>query len=64
MALEGKVKAASGRKHERRLRIGTFAGLCSERKQKEVGQIVVNDVVTGQESWETDGFTVNVYRWI
>ena len=35
------VKAVTGNKCERKLRIGTwnFAGLCSERKQKEVGQV-------------------------
>ena len=37
---------------------GNFAGLCSEREQKEVGQVVEKlkiDVVAGQESWERDG---------
>ena len=52
------------------LRIGTwnFAGLCSERKQKEVGQAVEKlnlDVVAGQESWERDSSVVSVdgYKW-
>ena len=61
-ALEGKIKAASG---ERRLRICTwnFAGMLSECKQKEVGQVVAKhnfDVVAGQESWERDGFTAKM----
>ena len=40
-----------------------FAGLCSERKQKEVGQVLEKlnlDVVAGQESWERDGSVVSV----
>ena len=42
IAVEEKVKAVTGNKCERKLRIGTwnFAGLCSERKQKEVGQVL------------------------
>ena len=42
IVVEKKVKAVTGNKCERKLRIGTwnFAGLCSERKQKEVGQVV------------------------
>ena len=56
------MKAASGSKRERRLRMGTwnFAGMCSERKQKEVVAKLNLDVVAGQESLEKDGFTVNV----
>ena len=56
--------------HISKLRIGTwnFAGLCSERKQKEVGQVLEKlnlDVVAGQESWERDGSVVSVdgYKW-
>ena len=42
IAVEEKVKAVTGNKCERKLRIGTwnFAGLCSERKEKEVGQVL------------------------
>ena len=42
IAVEEKVKAVTGNKCERKLRTGTwnFAGLCSERKQKEVGQVL------------------------
>ena len=40
----------------------------SERKQKEVGQVLEKlnlDVVAGQESWERDGSVVSVdgYKW-
>ena len=69
IAVEEKVKAVTG-KCERKLRIGTwnFAGLCSERKQKEIGQVLEKlnlDVVAGQESWERDGSVVSVdaYKW-
>ena len=62
IAVEEKVKAVTC---ERKLRIGTwnFAGLCSERKQKEVGQVLEKlnlDVVAGQESWERGGSIVSV----
>ena len=67
IAVEEKVKA---NKCERKLRIDTwnFAVLCSERKQKEVGQVLEKlnlDVVAGQESWERDGSVVSVdgYKW-
>ena len=70
IAVEEKIKAVTGNKCERKLRIGTwnFAGLCSERKQKEVGQVLEKlnlDVVAGQESWERDGSVVSVdgYKW-
>ena len=48
-----------GNKQERRLRVATwnFSGLCSDRKQKEVGQLLVKhnvEVVAGQESWEKE----------
>ena len=47
----------AGNRQERKLRVGTwnFSGLCNERKQKEVGELlkVSNiDVVAGQESCE------------
>ncbi len=47
----------AGNRQERKLRVGTWnvSGLCSEHKQKEVGELLkVNniDVVAGQESWE------------
>ena len=45
-----------------------FSGLCSECKQKEVGELLkVNniDVVAGQELWEKEDSRINVdgYKW-
>ena len=45
-----------------------FSGLCSERKQKEVGEPLLKlnlDVVAGQESWEKEGKVIAVdgYTW-
>ena len=45
-----------------------FSGLCSERKQKEVGELLwVNkiDIVAGQESWKKKDSRINVdgYKW-
>ena len=50
-----KVKAIGGSVRDRRLRVATwnFSGLGSERKQKEVGEVLNRngiDVVAGQES--------------
>ena len=60
----------TGNLQERKLRVGTWnlSGLCSERKQKEVGELLkVNniDVVAGQESWEKEDSRINVdgYKW-
>ena len=68
--LEDSVKAVEENKYSRKLRVGTwnFSGLCSERKQKEVGQVLNKlnlDVVAGQESWEREGYSISVdeYRW-
>ena len=39
------------------------SGLCSERKQKEVGELLqvnIIDVVAGQESWEKEDSRINV----
>ena len=49
----------AGNRQERKLRVGmwNFSGLCSEHKQKEVGELLqVNkiDIVAGQESCEED----------
>ena len=43
--VEGKVKALAGNKRERRLRVATrnFSGLGSERKQKEVEELLVKN---------------------
>ena len=45
-----------------------FSGLCSERKQKEVGEVLAKngiDIVAGQESWEKDDTRLSVegYKW-
>ena len=42
-----------------------IAGLCSERKQKEVLNRVKVDIVAGQETWERKDKVVNVdgYKW-
>ena len=52
-----KAKAMVRNKRERKLRLATwnFSGLCSDRKQKEIGELLAKhnlDVVAGQESWE------------
>ena len=67
-----KVKALGGRERERRLRVATctwnFSGLSSERKQKEIGELLTRnciDVVAGQESWEKEDTRIEVegYKW-
>ena len=67
--VSSKVKTL-GDKKERRLRVATwnFSGLCSERKQKEVGELLAKnniDIVAGQESWEKEDSRINVegYKW-
>ena len=59
------MKALGG---ERRLRVATwnFSRLGSERKQKEVEELLVkNIVVAGQESWEREDTRIEVegYKW-
>ena len=63
-------KVKTGGKERRRLRVATwnFSGLCSERKQKEVGELLVEnniDIVAGQESWEKEEsrIDINGYKW-
>ena len=48
-----------------RVAIWNFCGLCSERKQKEVEEVLVKDSVVGQESWEKDYTRLSVegYKW-
>ena len=65
-----KVKALEGRERERRLSAATwnFSGLGSERKQKEIGELLTKnsiDVVAGQESWEREDTRIEVegYKW-
>jgi hypothetical protein len=66
-AVSTKMKEVQG---ERKLRIATwnFSGLSSERKQKEVSEILNRlklDIVAGQESWEKEGTSISVdgYKW-
>ena len=42
-----------------------FSGLCSEHKQKEVGEVLAKNNVAGQESWEKDNTRLSVkgYKW-
>ena len=54
-----RIKTVLESKRERRLRVATwnFSGLCSECKQKEVGEVLAKnnvDIVAGQESWEKE----------
>ena len=61
----------AGNRQERKIRVGTwnFSGLCSQHKQKEVGellQVYKIDIVAGQESWEKKNRRINVdgYKWL
>ena len=54
----------------RKLRVASwnFSGLCSERKQNEVAEVLKRnniDVVAGQESWEKEDSRISVdgYKW-
>ena len=64
-----KAKRLVGNKWERRLRVATwnFSGLCSDRKQKEVGELLAkhNLDVAGQESWEKEESRIEIegYTW-
>ena len=65
-----KAKAMVRNKRERKLRLATwnFSGLCSDRKQKEIVELLVKhnlDVVAGQESWEKEDTRIDVegYKW-
>ena len=54
-----------GNKLEMRLRVATwnFSGLCSDHKQKEVGELLAKhnlDVVAGQESCEKEETRIGV----
>ena len=64
------MKGLGGNKRERKLRVATwnFSGLGSERKQKEVEELLAKnniDVVAGQESWEREDTRIEVedYKW-
>ena len=65
-----KAKALVRTKRKRKLRLATwnFSVLCSDRKQKEVGELLAKhnlDVVAGQESWEKEETRIAVegYKW-
>ena len=65
-----RANSLAGKRKERRLRVATWncSGLCSERKQKEVGEVLGKhniDIVAVQESWEKDESRINVevYQW-
>ena len=65
-----KAKTMVRNKRERKLRLATwnFSGLCSDRKQKEIGELLAKhnlDVVAGQESWEKEETRIDVegYKW-
>ena len=65
-----KAKALVRNKRERKLRVATwnFSGLCSDCKQKEIGELLAKhnlDVVAGQESWEKEETRIHVegYKW-
>ena len=65
-----KEKALVRNKRERKLRLATwnFSGLCSDSKQKEIGELLAKqnlDVVAGQESWEKEETRIDVegYKW-
>ena len=65
-----KTKALVRNKQERKLRLATwnFSGLCSDRKQKEIGELLAKhnlDVGVGQESWEKEEIRIDVegYKW-
>ena len=77
LCLEGKVvichvvkqNLCAGKAY-RKLKVATwnFSGMCSERKQKEVAEILSRlniDIVAGQESWERAGknIVVDGYKW-
>ena len=57
-----KAKAMVRNKRERKLRLATwnFSGLCSDRKQKEIGELLAK-----QESWEKEETRIDVegYKW-
>ena len=59
-----KAKALVRNKQERKLRLATwnFSGLCSDRKQKKIGELLEHNlnVVAGQESWEKEETRIHV----
>ena len=49
------------------MRVATwnFSGLGSERKQKEIGELLTKNSIAGQESWEREDTRIEVegYKW-
>ena len=55
---------------KKKLRVATwnFSGLCSDCKQKEIGELLAKhnlDVVAGHDSWEKEETRIDVkgYKW-
>ena len=64
-----KAKAMVRNKREWKLRLATwnFSGLCSDHKQKEIGELLAKhnlDVVAGQESWEKEETRIAVEGYL
>ena len=62
--LADRVRALGGSVRDR-VPTWNISGLGSERKQKEIGEVLDKDgidVVAGQESWEKE-YTVEGYKW-
>ena len=68
---QGGLQSRSAYHREYGLRVGSwnFSGLCSQRKQKEVSEVLNKlklDIVAVQESWEKKGSVIEVqgYKWL
>ena len=68
---QGGLQSRSAYHREYGLRVGSwnFSGLCSQRKQKEVSEVLNKlklDIVAVQESWERKGSVIEVqgYKWL
>ena len=62
---QGGLQSRSAYHREYGLRVGSwnFSGLCSQRKQKEVSEVLNKlklDIVAVQESWERKGSVIEV----
>ena len=68
---QGVLQSHSAYHREYGLQVGSwnFSGLCSQRKQKEISEILNKlklDIVAAQESWEREGSVIEVqgYKWL
>ena len=68
---QGVLQPRSAYNREYGLRVGSWnlSGLCSQRKQKEVSEVLNKlnlDIVAAQESWEREGSVIEVqgYKWL